>query len=34
MMYLKASADVENLNFFGEKWGDEAVDHITSAKME
>ncbi len=26
-MYLKASYWYKNLNFFGEKWGDEAVDH-------
>ena len=27
-IYLKASADVKNpINSFGEKWGDEAVDH-------
>ncbi len=25
-MYLKASTDV-NINFLGENWGDEAVDH-------
>ena len=26
-MYLKVSTSIKNLNFFGEKWGDEAVDH-------
>ena len=27
LMYLKTSTDVKNLNFFWEKWGNEAVDH-------
>ena len=33
-MYLKASADVKNLTFLGEKWGDEAVNHVMDFKRD
>ncbi len=33
-MYLKASADGENLYFLGEKFGDEAEDHARNGPLK